>query len=99
MSELHSCTERLIKEAARRVFTSRGLAATRTEDIAAEAGVNKALVNYYYRSKERLFEVVFQEELQELTSNMQRILSHIETANRFSPKGDYVMAGQVLLHE
>lgn len=30
--------------------------------------------------------------------NMQRILSHIETANRFSPKGDYVMAGQVLLH-
>jgi hypothetical protein len=29
---------------------------------------------------------------------MQRILSHIETANRFSPKGDYVMAGQVLLH-
>lgn len=75
MSELHSCTERLIKEAARRVFTSRGLAATRTEDIAVEAGVNKALVNYYYRSKERLFEVVFQEELQELTSNMQRILS------------------------
>lgn len=30
---------------------------------------------------------------------MQQILSHIETANRFSPKGDYPMAGQVLLHE
>ena len=30
---------------------------------------------------------------------MQRKLSHIETINRFSPKGDYVMAGQVLLHE
>lgn len=29
---------------------------------------------------------------------MQQILSHIKTANRFSPKGDYRMAGQVLLH-
>ncbi len=30
---------------------------------------------------------------------MHQILLHIETANRFSPKGDYWMAGQVLLHE
>ncbi len=37
--------------------------------------------------------------LQQQNKNMQRILSHIETVNRFSPKGDYAMAGQVLLHE
>ena len=30
---------------------------------------------------------------------MQHILLHIESANRFSPKGDYTIAGQVLLHE
>lgn len=69
-------TEALIKEAARRVFTAKGLAATRTEDIAAEAGVNKALVNYYYRSKDRLFAAVFQEEMQEMTQNMSRVLSN-----------------------
>ena len=56
-------TEDLIKEAARKVFTSKGLSASRMEDIAAEAGVTKALVNYYYRSKERLFEAIFQEEM------------------------------------
>jgi hypothetical protein len=33
------------------------------------------------------------------TKNMQRILLHIETANRFSPKSDYPVAGQVWLHE
>jgi TetR/AcrR family transcriptional regulator len=75
MVEPSSNTEALIKEAARRVFTTKGLAATRTEDIAAEAGVNKALVNYYYRSKDRLFEAVFYEEMLELTDNMNAVLS------------------------
>ncbi len=34
-----------------------------------------------------------------LNNKMQRILLHIESANWFSPKEDYTMAGQVLLHE
>jgi len=68
-------TEQLIKEAARRVFTAKGLAATRTEDIAQEAGVNKALVNYYYRSKNRLFEAVFEEEMAALAQNREQILT------------------------
>jgi hypothetical protein len=37
--------------------------------------------------------------LQPQNKNMQSIQSHIETGNRFSPKGDYPMAGQVLLQE
>ena len=76
MSSVVPNTETLIKEAARRVFTAKGLAATRTEDIAAEAGVNKALVNYYYRTKDRLFEAIFQEEMKEMTQNMSRVLSN-----------------------
>jgi TetR/AcrR family transcriptional regulator len=78
MVEPSSNTEALIKEAARRVFTTKGLAATRTEDIAAEAGVNKALVNYYYRTKDRLFEAVFYEEMMELTENMNAVLSNTQ---------------------
>lgn len=75
MADSAQCTESVIKEAARQVFTAKGFAATRTEDIALAAGVNKALVNYYYRSKDRLFEAVFREEMQELTQAMQRILN------------------------
>ena len=43
-------TEEKIKEAARKVFTQKGFAATRTRDIAEEAGLNLALLNYYFRA-------------------------------------------------
>jgi AcrR family transcriptional regulator len=57
-------TEEKIKEAARNVFTRKGFAATRTRDIAEEAGINLALLNYYFRSKEKLFEIVYLEKMQ-----------------------------------
>lgn len=58
-------TEEKIKEAARKVFTQKGYDATRTRDIAAEAGINLALLNYYFRSKERLFEIIMTEQFKQ----------------------------------
>ena len=52
-------TEELILEAAHRVFLRRGSAGARTQEIADEAGVNKALLHYYFRSKEGLASAVF----------------------------------------
>ena len=46
-------TEEKIKNAARIVFQRKGFAATRTRDIAEEAGINLALLNYYFRTKEQ----------------------------------------------
>jgi AcrR family transcriptional regulator len=54
-------TERRILDAARVVFTRRGTAGARMQEIAAEAGVNQALLHYYFRSKERLSNAVFQQ--------------------------------------
>jgi AcrR family transcriptional regulator len=51
-------TEAKIKAAAKLVFHKKGFAATRTRDIAEEAGINLALLNYYFRSKQKLFEIV-----------------------------------------
>ncbi len=56
-------TEQKIKEAARKIFHEKGFAATRTRDIAEEAGINLALLNYYFRSKEKLFGVIMFETL------------------------------------
>ena len=56
-------TEEKIKNAARIVFQKKGFAATRTRDIAQEAGINLALLNYYFRSKEKLFAIVMFETL------------------------------------
>ncbi len=52
-------TEERILEAAHRVFVRRGTAGARTQEIADEAGVNKALLHYYFRTKEKLAEAVF----------------------------------------
>ena len=51
-------SEERIKAAARKVFHQKGYAGTRTRDIAEEAGINHAMVNYYFRSKEKLFQIV-----------------------------------------
>ncbi len=53
--------EEKIKVAARKLFTQKGFAATKTRDIAEEAGINLALLNYYFRSKQKLFEIVMRE--------------------------------------
>ena len=54
-------TENRILTAARTVFVRRGTSGARMQEIAEEAGVNQALLHYYFRSKERLSEAVFTE--------------------------------------
>lgn len=54
-------TQRRILAAARTVFIRRGTSGARMQEIAEEAGVNQALLHYYFRSKERLSEAVFSE--------------------------------------
>lgn len=52
-------TEKRILEAACRVFIKHGTAGARMQEIAREAGVNQALLHYYFRTKERLSVAVF----------------------------------------
>src|SRR6476620_5404881 len=54
-------TETRILNAAKAVFIRRGTAGARMQDIAEEAGVNQALLHYYFRSKERLSQAVFRD--------------------------------------
>lgn len=54
-------TEEKILAAARKVFLNKGMDGARMQDIADEAGINKALLHYYFRSKDKLFEQIFLE--------------------------------------
>jgi AcrR family transcriptional regulator len=67
-------TEKLILEAARKVFIRNGFDGTTMQMIADEARINKALLHYYYRSKDRLFEGVFLEAFKEMVPRLQQIL-------------------------
>lgn len=57
-------TEQCIKEAAQKIFLKKGYDGTTTRDIAEESGINRALVNYYFRSKEKLFNTIFLENIE-----------------------------------
>jgi TetR/AcrR family transcriptional regulator len=59
MSEQDIKTEEVIFDAAQRVFIEKGFNGTRMEEIAKEAGINKSLLHYYYRTKEKLFGAIF----------------------------------------
>ena len=63
-NEKKSDTEALIFEAAKKVFGMKGMDGARMQEIADEAGINKALLHYYFRTKEKLFEAVFTDILQ-----------------------------------
>jgi len=68
-------TEEQIIEAAKKIFTKKGLAGARMQDIADEAGINKAMLHYYYRSKEKLFEIVFNEAINKVITSLNSILA------------------------
>ena len=77
--EVDSSTEEKIKEAARIVFIKKGFAATRTRDIAEEAGINHALLSYYFRSKVKLFELIMTDTMTGFLQKMLLVLNNEKT--------------------
>jgi len=60
---LNTVTEQKIIAAATEVFLQRGKGGARMQEIADKAGINKALLHYYFRSKERLYDEVFRRQI------------------------------------
>jgi TetR/AcrR family transcriptional regulator len=63
-------TEERIVQAAEKVFIEKGMAGARMQQIADEAGINKALLHYYYRSKEKLFSIIFRSAVKAMVPNL-----------------------------
>ena len=72
---LPSDTKELILNVAEELFAQKGFAGVRTNEIAERAGVNKALIYYYFESKEKLLREVLQKILFELISLSNEILA------------------------
>jgi AcrR family transcriptional regulator len=66
-------TENKIIDAARRVFLAKGMSGARMQEIADEAGINKALLHYYFRSKDKLFERIFNEVINRIAEGLRDI--------------------------
>jgi AcrR family transcriptional regulator len=68
-------TERLIKEKAKMLFFKKGLLDATTQEIADQAGVNRALIHYYFRSREQLLKTLLDETLLEKRDTIRAILT------------------------
>ncbi|MDH6353734.1 AcrR family transcriptional regulator [Dysgonomonas sp. PH5-45] len=76
-------TEEKIRIAARGEFLEKGFNATRIRDIAELAEVNVALVNYYFRSKENLFDIIMFDCMQDMFSFLNKIVNNEQTSLSF----------------
>ena len=67
-------TELKILEAAQKIFSQKGFDGARMREIAGEAKINKAALHYYFRSKEKLFEIIFRFCLGKVYENLGKII-------------------------
>ena len=70
-----SSAEEKIKEAAKKVFLEKGFDGATTRDISKASGLNCALMNYYFRTKEKLFAAIFEDMLQLFFAGMTTVLN------------------------
>lgn len=86
--KLDKTTEQKILNAATAIFIREGYAGARMQAIADYAGMNKALLHYYFRSKDQLFQRIFQEKYALL---MPRLRTALQNDAPFLDKMDKIV--------
>ena len=78
MESLSTDVEQLIKDTAKKIFFVEGKLHATTQDIADAAGINRASIHYYYRSRKLLFDKVFEEAMMEFNAKLRLIIEQEE---------------------
>lgn len=91
-------TEEKIFNAARIVFQKKGFAGARMQEIADEAGINKAMLHYCFKNKQLLFEAVFLNAFSQLAPQVNDIFNSQETVFDKIKKFTYSYISFVMLH-
>lgn len=79
-------TEQKIVASAEKLFYMKGKAGTSMQDIADDAGINRTLLNYYFRSKDQLFEAVFRKAMSVFVPNLAAMLHSEMSFGEYVPK-------------
>jgi AcrR family transcriptional regulator len=82
MENLSTDVERLIKNTAKKIFFEEGKLHATTQDIADAAGINRASIHYYYRSRKLLFDKVFEEAMEEFHAKLLTVMGTEEKPSR-----------------
>ena len=79
-------TEQKIIASAEKLFYQKGKAGTSMQDIADDAGINRPLLNYYFRSKDKLFEAVFRNAMSSFVPNLAAMLHSDMSFKEYVPR-------------
>jgi len=82
---LNTETEQKIISSAEKLFFQKGKAGTSMQDIADDAGINRTLLNYYFRSKDQLFEAVFKRAMSSFVPKLAAMLHSDMSIEDFVP--------------
>lgn len=91
-------TEEIIMDAAIKVFTRGGYAAARTSDIAREAGINRALLHYYFRDKQTIFNLIFEGRFKEFFGGLFQVMQSEDSLEEKIRKIINHEIGTLILH-
>ena len=83
---LNTETEQKIVASAEKLFYRKGKAGTSMQDIADDAGINRTLLNYYFRSKDKLFEAVFRNAMATFVPNLAAMLHSEMSFENYVPR-------------
>lgn len=83
---LQTETEIKIINSAEKLFYQKGKAGTSMQDIADDAGINRTLLNYYFRSKDKLFEAVFRKAMASFIPNIVSLLHSPMSFDEYVPQ-------------
>lgn len=84
--ELNTQTENKILLAAEKVFYRMGKAGTSMQHIADEAGITRTSLNYYFRSKDILFESVFKKAMGKFVPNIVKMMTAADSIKEYLPQ-------------
>lgn len=84
--ELNTQTESKILEAAEKVFYQKGKAGTSMQDIADEATITRTSLNYYFRSKDKLFDSVFRNAMGKFVPTIAKIMNAGKSFKDYLPE-------------
>ena len=75
-------TEQKIIEAGKKVFLEKGFETTRMQDIADKANISRTSLNYYYRSKNKLFDIVLEQLVNVFATRLLKVLDNKESLEK-----------------
>jgi len=81
-------TEKIILDTAHKHFVHKGFVATRTQEIADDAGINKAMLHYYFRTKEKLYQEVIRRTLNKV---IPRFVDALSGEGSFLERAEYLV--------